>query len=155
MLIPRDILIPFEFECGKFDSRPGAGLVWAHARVADQWMDGAWTRGMPGYVCEMGGRWGGDTWGEQRSGPRPQPNNTRGSQSPLSWHTVNISSDCDAVTAWQQWLHCEWHKHECPVIWERNVGGISLKNKVRTNERLDKEFRLYKYSNTRCDRNSR
>ena len=37
----------------------------------------------------------------------------------------------------------------------RNVGGISLKNKVRTNERLDEEFRLYKYSNTRCDRNSR
>lgn len=117
MLIPRDILIPFEFECGKFDSRPGAGLVWAHARVADQWMDGAWTRGMPGMMV----RWedGGVGTHGVRTGPRPRPNNTRGSQSPLSWHTVNISrlvtvtpslydsNDCIALWVTLTWVCCD------------------------------------------------
>lgn len=108
MLIPRDILIPFEFECGKFDSRPGAGLVWAHARVADQWMDGAWTRGMPGMMV----RWedGGVGTHGVRTGPRP--NNTRA----LSRPSAGTQWTSPVLWLWRRHcmtamiaLHCEWH----------------------------------------------
>ena len=128
ILIPRDILILFE--CGKFDSRPGAGCV---SSCEGCWsMDGRGLDTRNAWDAGAGGRWGGDTWSEQRSPPRPRPINTRVSVAPELAHSEHLLVTMTASLCMTLWHQCNDIISDTSVLWYYRgmSGGIPLNSQV-------------------------
>ena len=155
---------PVEFRtmnCFRIDTRRYFDPIWvwqiwqqAGGRAGVSSCEGLLINGWtgPGHEeclgCEMGGRWGGDTWGTEQRSPAPAQQHTGLSVAPQP-------AQSEHLRVWILWL---WRRHydnnnddilsDNSVLWY--LQGFEWKKLRQTNERLEK-LMPYKYSNTICD----